>query len=684
MAQPVVKGVKDARFESSVTDWDGKYHNLIGTSTRQIYFGYESVLTDGHIDDILVLSRQVREKIWQFIFNFSDVSYTAKNGTRDLTNEAVIRLAKGLPNLRTVSLPSANQVGDAGCLGLISNCPDLRLLEITPSSTNSYGLIKISAKALDEFCAHPEWAPGLKQLIVTNDENNKEFMKSMRALSKQREKLVVTLLHRREEQIWGDFEIVTTPEHFVKGRKGSPEKTPRGIAQRYGQDHSIQYLLSERSYRKMKMGTFERGQRYTGLTKQCQSYYEQHKMHATACEARAKELFKAVTAITAAQGKTWDHVFGLSGDFSNIIFDGGFEYRGPESVGKSLSFAQWFFLASLIGLGHDFAGAPALLYYVGCTLGIAADSYPVNVRMPVASLFRLARDPGSHQTSRGLPWARLSQFFRPSSGNYNVTIIGLELFSGELPYEDSTRTIHDLAAMRLDACAHSIMMKAIFDGISKLTSKAIKSAEDPSAATSFDISKEFGTIIESLIKAFDNVADQALEWTGDYDRIYQKQYMGDDPDLTNHAFELRKAAPSNIIRFDVSYDFAVDSLHAETEAYDGIRFGGFGRNKKSIFLDDDEAITGASWNTGVLAEDATKKVIFNLIINTTERKLGPFGTGGDKVKSNAEKQIFKVPERMKVYGLVDSAGKYIEHRGDVIMESGRLITELRFIVGPAE
>ncbi|KAG7416285.1 hypothetical protein Forpe1208_v005596 [Fusarium oxysporum f. sp. rapae] len=206
----------------------------------QIYFGYESVLTDDHIDDILVLSRQVREKIWQFIFNFSDVSYTAKNGTRDLTNEAVICLAKGLPNLRTVSLPSANQVGDAGCLGLISNCPDLRLLEITPSSTNSYGLTKISAKALDEFCAHPEWAPGLKQLIVTNDENNKESMKSMRALSKQREKLVVTLLHRREEQIWGDFEIVTTPEHFVKGRKGSPEKTPRGIAQRYGQDHSIQ------------------------------------------------------------------------------------------------------------------------------------------------------------------------------------------------------------------------------------------------------------------------------------------------------------------------------------------------------------------------------------------------------------------------------------------------------------
>ncbi|KAI1038750.1 hypothetical protein LB503_007869 [Fusarium chuoi] len=430
----------------------------------------------------------------------------------------------------------------------------------------------------------------------------------------------------------------------------------------------------------MKMGTFERGQRYTGLTKQCQSYYEQHSMHATACEARAKELFRAVTTIATAQGKTWDHVLGLSGDFNNIIFDGGFEYHGPESVGKSLSFAQWFFLASLIGLGHQFTGASALLYYVGCTLGIAADSYPVNVRMPVASLFRLGRE---RQSSWGLPWARMSQFLR-GSGNCNVPIIELELSCGELPYEDSTKTIHKLAAMRLDACAHSIMMKAVFDTVSNLTSKAIKYADDPSTAKPFDIAKEFITTIESLIKTFDSVANQALEWTGDYDRIYQKKYMGEDPDLTNHSFELRKAAPSNIIRLDVSYDFAVDSLHAETAAYDGIHFGGFGHNKKSIFLDDDEVITAASWNTGVLAQGVTKKVIFNLVINTTERKLGPFGTGGDKIRGNAEKQTFQVPEKMRVYGLIDSAGKYIEHRGDVIMESGRFIAELRFIVGPAQ
>lgn len=44
--KPVVKGAKDAYFESSVTDWDGKYHHLIGTSTRDIVFGARFVLTE--------------------------------------------------------------------------------------------------------------------------------------------------------------------------------------------------------------------------------------------------------------------------------------------------------------------------------------------------------------------------------------------------------------------------------------------------------------------------------------------------------------------------------------------------------------------------------------------------------------------------------------------------------------
>ncbi|EWZ43136.1 hypothetical protein FOZG_07869 [Fusarium oxysporum Fo47] len=203
LLKPVVKGAKDAYFESSVTDWDGKYHHLIGTSTRDLVFGARFVLTDDHIDDILVMPRP-----------FIDVSYDAKNGARDVTNEAVVRLAKGLTGLRTVLLPSTNRVNDKGFLALVSHCPDLRLLELTAASTGSFGSTKLSPKALEELCAHPEWAPGLRQLVITTDEENKEFMKAMRALGKQREKLVTTLLSRSEEKKWGDWEISTISNHY--------------------------------------------------------------------------------------------------------------------------------------------------------------------------------------------------------------------------------------------------------------------------------------------------------------------------------------------------------------------------------------------------------------------------------------------------------------------------------------
>ncbi|RYC86500.1 hypothetical protein BFJ63_vAg10640 [Fusarium oxysporum f. sp. narcissi] len=160
LLKPVVKGAKDAYFESSVTDWDGKYHHLIGTSTRDIGLALD-------------LSLLMREKIWRFDFKFIDVSYDAKNGARDVTDEAVVRLAKGLPSLRTVLLPSANRVNDKGFLALVSHCPDLRLLELTAASTGSFGSTKLSPKALEELCAHPEWAPGLRQFVITTDERTR-------------------------------------------------------------------------------------------------------------------------------------------------------------------------------------------------------------------------------------------------------------------------------------------------------------------------------------------------------------------------------------------------------------------------------------------------------------------------------------------------------------------------------
>ncbi|CAM1508638.1 Fc.00g054860.m01.CDS01 [Cosmosporella sp. VM-42] len=428
---------------------------------------------------------------------------------------------------------------------------------------------------------------------------------------------------------------------------------------------------------------FERGQRYTGLTRQAQLYYEQHKNYAESCEVSAKRLFEAVGAIAAAQGKTWDQVLGLSGDFSNMVFDGGFEYHGPESVGESLSFTQWFFLSSLVGLGNAYAGASSLFNYVGCTLGLTADGYPIAPRMHIGALLRLARAPESCPLRKGLPWARLGLFFRPNGGSCPVPLIGLELFTEELAYNDSTETIHDLAPMRLDACAHSIMMKTLSDSISVLATKAAKHAENPQTALSFKIPKEFDNATQSLIAAIDKVPDEALERVKDYDRIYQKGYMGDDPDLTNHVFDLRKAAPSSIFRLDVSSDFAVNMLTAETGCYDGSQFGKSNGTMVQTFLEDGELITGATWNTGTLARDQRKKVIFDLTITTIKRTLGPFGTGGDKTKPDAMKQVFQVPDKMKVCGLIDLSSKFIVHQGDVVMDDGPYIVQLRFLVAPA-
>ncbi|KAF4963913.1 hypothetical protein FSARC_8107 [Fusarium sarcochroum] len=232
LLKPVSKGIKDASFQDSERGWDGKYHNVIGTSTRTIVFGSQFVLTDDHIDDILVLARQVREKITQFIFCYGDVSYDAKA----LTNEAVVRLAKGLPKLRVFYLPGANEVGDQGLLGFLENCPDLRSVEITFTSNASSGGTRISGKVFEQWQQHPEWAPGLKQLIMFGDPENREFMKPLRELGKQREGLVITFLVRQEEKKYRDWQLAEYPKaHYQKGRKHdsfNTKKIPKGIKYR--------------------------------------------------------------------------------------------------------------------------------------------------------------------------------------------------------------------------------------------------------------------------------------------------------------------------------------------------------------------------------------------------------------------------------------------------------------------
>ncbi|KAM0213200.1 hypothetical protein ACHAPA_003205 [Fusarium lateritium] len=224
LLKPATTGIKAADFRSSERDWDGKYHRLIGTSTRTISFGSEFVLTDEHIEDIAVLARQVREKITQFSFKYTDVSYTAKNNATGVTDKGLIHLAKSLPNLKVLELPGTRLITDDGLTGFFQNCPQMKSLEVTGSSGS--GGSSLVGKAFDELRQHPEWVPGLKSLIVVDNEQSKVFMKAMREMSKTRSTLAVSLVSRHESKNYGDWDLEENSKHFKNGRKSSAK--PRG------------------------------------------------------------------------------------------------------------------------------------------------------------------------------------------------------------------------------------------------------------------------------------------------------------------------------------------------------------------------------------------------------------------------------------------------------------------------
>ncbi|KAH6973736.1 hypothetical protein BKA56DRAFT_592420 [Ilyonectria sp. MPI-CAGE-AT-0026] len=210
------EGMEEARFDSSERDWYGKYESVIGTSTRNIVFGHSFVLTDDHIDDILALGRSICKNITHFIFIYSDVSCRAQNNAQSLTSDAVVRLAKACPSLKKVKLQATSRVTDDGLRGLLEKCPNLISVEVTGVSGS--GGNRISGMLLDELREKPEWAPKLRNLILGEREDNKVFMKAMRALTKERTELIVTLLQRDEVNKCGDWDLEEKKAHYKNGR----------------------------------------------------------------------------------------------------------------------------------------------------------------------------------------------------------------------------------------------------------------------------------------------------------------------------------------------------------------------------------------------------------------------------------------------------------------------------------
>lgn len=153
------------------------------------------------------------EKLWEFEFIYSDVSYDAHNSAEDLTDAAVKLLAQGCRSLRRVTLPGTHGLTHEALVALFENCPDLSEVSMTGASRgggNDTGAI--FALLLER----PDLAPKLHELRL--EPMNKVEMKAMRAVTKQREELTVEVVSVGEEKKWGDWELSVRVQEYWKGR----------------------------------------------------------------------------------------------------------------------------------------------------------------------------------------------------------------------------------------------------------------------------------------------------------------------------------------------------------------------------------------------------------------------------------------------------------------------------------
>ncbi|PVI05608.1 hypothetical protein DM02DRAFT_610589 [Periconia macrospinosa] len=204
--KPLQKGVKSAVFEDERYDWVDRYHYQIGTSTRNITFRCNFKMTDEHIDDILSLGPKVTEKLWNFTFYSDDTSYNARSGMTAVTDKALVRLAQACPKLRKVTLQDA-ATGAEGHVSFLKYCPGITYYEFLG------GWFDI--EALKEIEKHPEWAPKLKKLRIS-DGVSIDFL---RAMSKTRPALPIQVVTREQVKKYGDWEYEVYHDVYRNGRK---------------------------------------------------------------------------------------------------------------------------------------------------------------------------------------------------------------------------------------------------------------------------------------------------------------------------------------------------------------------------------------------------------------------------------------------------------------------------------
>lgn len=173
-----------------------------------------------HIHELTSIGPRLCGGLTHFEFNFKDVSYDANNSAQELTDKAVIHVTKLCPKLRFVQLQGTSGLQDI-TLEALFNCTDISYVELTTHS--SHGNSQLDGSALDKLREHPHWGTKLKKLRLPDQDTacggRDSLTRAVRALTKERDKLLVQLVSVSECKKWGDWELEVSHTNFRKGRK---------------------------------------------------------------------------------------------------------------------------------------------------------------------------------------------------------------------------------------------------------------------------------------------------------------------------------------------------------------------------------------------------------------------------------------------------------------------------------
>lgn len=171
-----------------------------------------------HIEQLISIGTGICRSLTHFEFQYRDVSYGAHNANK-LTPNTTVRLARMCPSLRFVRLQGFLKIqADAMLIAFLSNCPNITYLELSGPTSGH-----ITQASFDALLAHPNWAPKLKTLCITQSDlygkGEKACVKAMCAVSKERQMLTIEVTDISEEKKWGDWELTTSATKYRKGKQ---------------------------------------------------------------------------------------------------------------------------------------------------------------------------------------------------------------------------------------------------------------------------------------------------------------------------------------------------------------------------------------------------------------------------------------------------------------------------------